>query len=586
MRAADWRGAGVRRAGLRRAAAAVLAIAGLAAGAGGCGSSPAASQAPPGHLVPVWSAGLPADSAGLSDDYVYKGVTATLFSVTDAAVVLPAPGGELAVRATRSGRTERDITPDAGWSFTAIAVSGGRLYAAMVTPQQTVVRFAAYRLRGSGGPLWRTDLAVRLGPDSDLMLRPVLMTSRGIVVQLGVSGALRGLRLSDGRPTWTTRLPAGCPDGDTATTATAALFLLQCTGGRVRGVRLLSVNPGTGRVGWQRILAVSRREVYPADLATSDTGDILAEAGTSTRIFSPGGRLIATRSRSQIACPAGSCTMGSLGRHGVVALGENGAATQGIDLATGRVTWQRAGTLIGVGSPMAVDTAGTLFASAGQPVGLLPGFVVAVQVATGRSSVLPLDTSAFESTTVVGTAAGLLFAQGNSPAGTRITAYRPEPADSAGPSALGGVTARQWPDACALLTPRDLRVISPGYVSSPKTIRIPGVTWAKPVTCVYVGPQARDPAVVLSDSWVAATAGQAAGLLADDLAGLGSLSEPPRRIPGGYLVADESLAGGQDRVLIMAGRAVVELTVPGRADDARRLAPIVAARLRAAQGRG
>ncbi|MEV5708987.1 hypothetical protein [Actinoallomurus sp. NPDC052274] len=56
------------------------------------------------------------------------------------------------------------------------------------------------------------------------------------------------------------------------------------------------------------------------------------------------------------------------------------------------------------------------------------------------------------------------------------------------------------------------------------------------------------------------------------------------RITGGHLVPDDTLAAPIDRAMITGGRAIVWLTVPGHPEDARRLAPIVAARLNAAYG--
>ncbi|GAA4616435.1 hypothetical protein GCM10023195_73120 [Actinoallomurus liliacearum] len=84
-------------------------------------------------------------------------------------------------------------------------------------------------------------------------------------------------------------------------------------------------------------------------------------------------------------------------------------------------------------------------------------------------------------------------------------------------------------------------------------------------------------------AWIAASQRQADALLATKLAAFGTYHQVPR-IAGGYLVPDDTIASEIDRAMIIGGRAIVWLTVPGHPEDARRLAPIVAARLNAAYG--
>jgi outer membrane protein assembly factor BamB len=564
------------RVRLLAAAAALLLTAGLSACSGSAASQGVTGPPLPERFVPVWTAdvGTPSNAGG---------VAVSGYPMTSAAVVLPLPGGDLAARDPATGQVRWTIAPYPGWLFSGDAVIGDRLYADMTTPDRTLIRLAAYDL-ATGRVLWRTEVVAFL--NREIGLQQVLFTSRGIVVQLGAANALYGLRLSDGRGSWLTRLPVSCQNGSAIATQRATVFLLECTG---IGVRLDSVDPATGRISWQRVLSVNRAGAYPFDLgATSAAGDIVALAGTTTRIFSSAGRLIATRV-PPVSCP-GNCTIGASGPVGVFELGANPDLVQAVNLTTGRVQWQRAGDLIGSLNPaeLPVDSAGTMFALAGsslvaQRSALLPAFIMAMQTATGRSSLIPLPVaSAGGESTLAGFDDGLLLVYVNGSQSPFVTAFRPVHVATAGPVALGGVRAGDWPDACALVKPADLRFIAAGYVSSPRAVLLSGVTWPKTVTCAYVGPGAGDPAVTLTVAWIAASAADASELVASDLAILALGPQPPAAIPGGHLVYDGT--GGVDRALIAAGRAIVTVTVPGSPADARRLAPVVAARLRASYG--
>jgi outer membrane protein assembly factor BamB len=514
--------------------------------------------------------------------YNAGGVAANNFAFTPRAVFLPAPNGDLTAVDPVNGSVLWRAAPYHGWHFSGDAVIGGRLYAYMTNPHQSLIRLVAFNA-SNGAVAWRTEVGALLY--RGIGLQQVMFTSTGIVVQLGTANRLYGLSLSSGKAIWQSGLPASCGSGSSAEAPEAVLFLLECSGS---GVRLVTVDPATGRVAWQRLIATSRTRVYPIELYTTGDGDVVAQVGADMRIYSPGGSLIVNRA-PPVGCPGGSCVVAADGSAAVLEAGAKSDVVQGISLRTGQVQWRRPGELLEVGGDAGAvaGRGGIVYAAAGPALagsdtGLLPVFLVAIQASTGRSSVIPVPViPAPGSGLPAGFTDGLIFVQSQTKSGPVLTALRPAYARLKGPVQLSGVTAAQWPDACALLQPRDLRFISAGYVSSSRPVALAGVNWPKAVTCAYVGPEARDPAVTLTVGWVAPSLQQAQLLVATELGIEGSSSGPPPRVPGGYLVYDGGVNGGFDRVLIVAGRAIAELTVPGNARDAIRLAPVVASRLNA-----
>jgi outer membrane protein assembly factor BamB len=342
----------------------VIALLLILASATGCTSGHERQVALPDQLVPVWSAAIP-PSDGVP-----------VFAVTADSVIATTSHGNLAILDARTGRLERTIEPDTGWSFSSGTVIGERLYTDQTTQDPTIRRLVAYDL-STGRSIWRNDFQSQMYGvfSSDY---PTI-TSRGIVVPIGAAqeGAaddLQGISLTDGTVVWQTQLPSGCPTGTSpdalgASTpgvgiARAAVFLLVC----INGVRLVSVDPADGRISWQRVLAANPSPFHASNPAysavvTTNLGDIVVKTGTKERIFTSSGQLIATR-----ICPSSDdCNIDAVGRSGVLSLHlRKPPIEQGLDLSTGQLVWQRTGTLINPygGSAASPDYGGILYAEA------------------------------------------------------------------------------------------------------------------------------------------------------------------------------------------------------------------------------
>jgi len=315
-------------------------------------------------------------------------------------------------------------------------------------------------------------------------------------------------------------------------------------------------------------------------------------------IFRKNGRLIFSRAVQLTCAGSDTCPVGDGGSTVTLTLSGDASSSppelENINLATGAVRWQKPGDLIDLQSALAEDSAGILYAdgAALNSPPLLPESILAVQTSTGRTIVLPLpvgemryQASGPDASSVIGAADGLLIAQSTGPnLDFLITAYRPEGAPTAS-TALGGSSVADWPDACTLLAPADLRFLAPGYVPVPRRLTLGGITWPRPATCSYATPGREDPVVTLTVGWVAATAQQAAEIYASALnesSANGAIS-PVAGTPTGaeaYLVPDTSATQQIDSVLIRSGRIIVTVNVPDDGPAAERLVPAVLARLR------
>ncbi|MGH3247909.1 MAG: PQQ-binding-like beta-propeller repeat protein [Trebonia sp.] len=485
---------------------------------------------------------------------------------------------------TRTGHLERTVRVGPGSMAEQVGVIGDQLYILTENPENPdgpSRQVDGYDLR-TGMLLWGTEVPSYNGV-FDVGDIPVF-TSRGIVAQPAV-GTIEGLQASDGVIAWQRHLPSGCSAGVDGRTAASALFLLPC-GTRLR---LISLDPATGRVLWQHDLgntagATTNPFGLPGPLLTTRNGDIIVQAGKSLQLYGSGGRLLFNR-RESLTCAQGTtCVIGDDGADAVLLLGDTSygypSAVQDIDLATGRIRWQHPGKIIPADSDIAVDSAGMLYGNSGTfGAPALPAFILALQASTGRSTVMPLPTTA-DYVSIIGSSDGLLIAQSQGPGTTTIvTAYRP--AGTPGKwSALGGTPTGEWPSACTLVTTADLRLIAPGYVAVPQHLAQGGISWPKPVTCTYATPGTTEPVITLTVSWIAATVSQAHQLTISKLDQAASLG-PVTPISGGYLILNGNDTTQADEALITAGRAIVELTTPGSPGDVRKLAPLVAGRLRA-----
>ncbi|MEV4397376.1 PQQ-binding-like beta-propeller repeat protein [Nonomuraea sp. NPDC049607] len=360
-------------------------------------------------------------------------------------VIIATPEGTVTVRDPRTGairltiRAPVSVLSDA-WAVDATLVVAG-------SPKASSDRtLYAYDL-ASGRPLWRYELPPS-GPHMRNLPR-ILVSGHGVVVFHRDSGLL-SLDVRTGGVRARAVEAVGC-QGEPGSTPTALLLLSRCGRGRVR---LDSYDPRTLRRSWTRPVTTWR--VAPGVgvrlwFKDASEGFVIAAVDGEDFPFTRDGTPLP---RSRLDEAVAERPSPAVGRH-----------------------------------PDAEDRAGFDWNNAWP----LPAYLLSRD--TGTPVALPLDRPLTHTTGYLGTTARMAFIHGDA----QVTALRPVYGHPTGPVALGGVPPGEWPDACSLLTARDL---------GRDVRRVPGrkslgrLTLPRPVTCDWVPPEGDGAVVSLAVSWV------------------------------------------------------------------------------------
>ncbi|MET7338928.1 PQQ-binding-like beta-propeller repeat protein [Nonomuraea sp. NPDC005650] len=500
----------------RRAVAALLAVV-LAA----CSSG----DAPRLRLVPVewrvaWS--VPADA-----DTGLPPFETPRYAVSDDAVAVATRQGTVRIHDPRTGELRRTVPADPAPAapVTGVWIAAGTLVVSRGTPD-----VAGHTLVGldltTGTTLWRRTIAV-----SALQPRTVgiggyrgpriMVTERGIVVfeRSAEPFGIHALDLRTGATTARVTYPRGC-DLRGAATARSVTLLSYCAS---REARLASMDPRTLRDSWARplsSLASPPDGGPPMTLTANADGYVHASVGQEDFFYGPDGRLVSTASQAVRVMDPGRWSM----------------------------------PLFAGSYPVAADHGGLLLHNSWP----LPAYLVSVDPGTGRLGALPLDLPA-RLVSLVGAIRDMAFVRG---AG-RLTAYKLSYGPSRGPARLGGVPASAWPDACALLTGRDLSVLADGYRA------VPGgddPALPKPAGCDWI-PPADDGAVVsLSVEWVSSSSAGARKLFTAEAGAIkGTAAVDPNTEGPGFLSYTEARTNGlHGATLVNVGPVIVRLSSTSR----------------------
>ncbi|MCF6468445.1 hypothetical protein FAF44_08585 [Nonomuraea sp. MG754425] len=435
--------------------------------------------------------------------------TASLSFLSGENLIMAAPDGTVTVREPDTGAVRLTIRTPLGSLSDAWARAGTIVVAGSRKKSWDRILYG-YDL-ASGVPLWRHTLPPSPQWDDVPEIR---VSEYGVVVFHRESG-LFSLDVRTGGVRARAAEAVGC-EGGIGSTSRALLLLSRCGQGRVR---LDSFDPRTLRRTWTR--PVTTWDVAPGVgvrlwFKEASEGFVIAAVNGDEFLFTQDGTPLP---RSRLDEAAAGSPSPEVGRH-----------------------------------PDAEDRPGFDWNSAWP----LPGYLNARERDAGPPVALPLDRPLTHATVFVGATSHMVFLHGDA----RITALRPVYGHPTGPVALGGVPPGDWPDACSLLTSRDL---GPDVRRIPGTRSLGRLTLPRPVTCDWVPPEDDGGVVSLSVSWVSPDA----GALFATAAGLTRRHEsfdhdPTVEGEGIFSYTAHGPGGTFGATLVNVGPVIVHLTSPSR----------------------
>ncbi|WP_182909300.1 PQQ-binding-like beta-propeller repeat protein [Microbispora sp. H13382] len=485
--------------------------------------------------------------------------------VSDHALVVATRRGAIAVHNPQTGDLRYTIAPDPTLPRIAgMWIATGTLVVSRAVPDRDDRVLSGYNL-ATGAALWQRTVAISgddptktghvgtyTGPD-------VLVNRRDIVVFQRSSEPIE-MQVLDPR-TGTTRArmtyPRRC-DLDATVAERSVVLLDYCEGG---GLRLASMDPATLRPRWTRELPSPVNESRLTDLlhrVTIDAeGFVHVRIEGTASIYTPDGRLLTTANKAFLV----PRTPGSRQQ------------ARGVDPVTGRVRWTRPSYFE---SSTVVARGRSVYLSDGWPS---PVFLISLDAGTGDLNGFPLDIPHRSQPALLGTTDDLALVYvpaGDHDGSGRVTAYRMAYGASAGPASLGGIEPGAWPDACALLTDGDLKVIADGYFASPHARVLGDVALPNPAACDWIPSVDEGVTVSASIMWVASSNGDAQKLFADEvaLAKQRDTFDPTSESSQIFQYTEGSPAGGLGAALVNVGPVIVKLTATSRL-AVRLLAPLL-----------
>jgi outer membrane protein assembly factor BamB len=525
---------------------------------------PLADIGPPaGPVTTSWQFSTP---VGDSDLPAYDRVAYTLMDGELVAI----SGQGLTVRDARTGR-ERWHYYREQWSLLGWARTGQVIVAYLERTGHRGNRLMVGLDAVSGTLLWRQRRDVPAATERTTLRWPA--GAGVVIVTEDGRDTLYGRSATSGRRLWTKHLGHGClvPEAvpyASAASETVAAFTLDCGAHD----RTLAIDPQTGRTLFTTGLAHA---------AVSVSGDVtLVSDGQALYAYDRNGRDFLTRRGKNICrlmCPA-AVTGGRL----LVAFDQSTGAgrLEAVDIVSGALSWSRETPGYTVLSAAGGLMYGLRFRVADP---LLPAGIDVIDPLTGNATTAPAPLVMRPGLETVrpwiGIGGGLLY--------VAVPAARPRPYGGArlmalrggirgdGPSELAGVPATDWPDACALLTKRDL---PEGYAGEATPATFPGLRL--PAACVYRPksrhgrPPGNAGSMSVTVQWVSSDPATASALFSAARDTQSSVRDSVRAGDAAYAL--NSPAG---TVVMRVGRTIVTVTT-GLPGTAARLAALIAEHLR------
>ncbi|WP_336209185.1 outer membrane protein assembly factor BamB family protein [Nonomuraea sp. LPB2021202275-12-8] len=481
---------------------------------------------------PAWSTPVGVDTVGL------------IAAVSDQALAVATRPDTVRVYDPHTGEILRDIPIASRFPapITGVWVASDTLVVSKGVPDVAGQALYGYDL-ATGADLWQRTVVVstqdRTAGVGTYGGPRIMVTRRGILIveRSAEPFDLHSLDPRSGR-TQTRAIHPGRCDLLGSATDQSLMFLSYCAGNRVQ---LTSVDPRTLRPEWARRMPSTFSLPHDPevgdppqmDVQAGPEGYVYALTGNEGFFFAPDGRRLSS-ARDAVA-------------------------------TTGLTRWTRP---LFAGAYPAIGEDGGLDLSGRWP---LAAYLLSLDTGTGRMGALPLTLPSYTAS-LVGTIRGMAFVHHED----RMFAYRLVHGLPTGPAVFGGVPARAWPDACALLTGRDLRVLADGYRPVPSMKKLAGIELPNPAACDWVPPTDDAPVLSLSIDWVSSTTADARELFtrAATYSRTNDTFDPSDESSRHFSRTVEGPAGAFGETVVNAGPVIVRLSSTSRR-ALRRVAPLL-----------
>ncbi|MET9245616.1 PQQ-binding-like beta-propeller repeat protein [Nonomuraea sp. NPDC003709] len=443
--------------------------------------STVAADAPRLSIVPVewratWSMPVDLDIGGTPTlDFATP-----LIAVSDRAVAVASRQGSVTVHDPRTGTLMRTIPAASGLpsSVSGVWIVTGTLVVSRGTRVAAGHTLSGYDLL-TGVKLWQRTIIVSLqSPTQDAGLYDgprIMATERGIVVveRSFEPLAIHALDPRTGATTARMTHPRRCHVRGAATVR-SVMLLSYCLETRFQ---LASLDPHSLRYEWTRRLSSFPPPVDGSpgddepelgsppdmDIESGADGYVYVWGGSDALFYAADGRLLST-------------------------------VREAVEV-TDSSRWSLP---LFAGSNPTVGEEGELVLHSKWP---MPAYLLSLDTVTGHLGGLPIDIP-YEFASLAGATRSMAFVYSDIAKTEWISAYTLVRGLPTGPAVFGGIAPQAWPDACALLTERDLRTVGDGYRAVPLGNDRAGTRLPKPPQCNWV-PSRDDAAVIsLSVDWV------------------------------------------------------------------------------------
>ncbi|MEV0226124.1 PQQ-binding-like beta-propeller repeat protein [Streptomyces sp. NPDC050704] len=529
--------------------AGVLALFGLAACTGANGEGRAAEDGKPPSSVRA-----DAFEAVWSQSVLGEPGTPT---ATDDVVLIP-HGHMIDVRDARTGKSRRTVRADPAEQIVSTSLTGDVIVAG-------VERNSFLTLQGfdvhTGMRLWthpyKTRAIVRPRDEQNLVVPgTVIVTERGIVNHVH-GGHIIGLNVRTGEPTWQQQAEcdskaytaAGVTDDSfySAWSAATARYLITLCEEDSKNV-LKALDPRDGHRVWQA-------DVKDGGTKLSTTTDVIGvqsidanSRNASFTLFDESGDHLADRT---VKDQAGESR--TVGRVGDTVYFHDGRQLHALR-ADGSPLWrQDAPDDLVVNAQAVISNGETLTPQSMQRTGVS----VVIDLSGKRRAMLPWPLRG----ELIGMSGELLIIRGDEEDGARYTALRLTQQDLEEP-ALGGVAPSDWPDACSLLSDKQLNGLGEGYLRLPvdKSRTVFGVRLPHQTQCRFATESGSDKDIFqITVRWVATDSDTAREVFASGLPWDTGVKPLNRSV---HLISERTGLLLEKSAVVASGRYVIGVNAP------------------------